>query len=391
MAELKKEFIEFLNTCVDGTWDQNIDGSVSIYGNLNCSAYLKLSPDLNTGYLPQIIINHITGDFNCSDNNLLSLKNSPKTVGGSFKCFCNNIVSLEFSPEKIGLNFDCMYNQIRSLTGSPRIIRGNFILDFNNLENLEGGPEYVGGDYRVSGNKLNSLSGSPLEIGGSFICENNSLTSLLSGPRKVGKSYVCSQNYLENLQGSPEKINERFICSNNKLVSLIGAPREVNLDFDCRNNLLQNLIHSPTKIGQSFNAAINKLDSLEGLPIMNIDYLTVTSNKILDETINLLAKEVTSGISYKVAIALMWDHIDYRDQENLSHFLDYKEVSNFILHNYSDDPIWTTKIYDRIPVHIRKRVMEEIKNSLSDKEEKFEQTLENISDLISSGIFDDDI
>lgn len=390
MPRLKREFEGFLNKCVDGKWSVNEKGEISIEGNLNCQSYLKSIKKLNTGYLPSLDIIYISGDFNCSDNNLISLKNSPRIIGGSFKCFSNNITSLEFSPKEVGLNFDCMYNQIRSLEGCPESIDGNFIADFNNLENLIGGPKYVGGDYRVSTNNLNSLEGCAIEVGESFICENNVLCSLIGGPKKVGRNYICSQNSLNNLLGSPRFIKGKFICSNNRLLSLEGGPEEVTLDFDCKNNLLTNLLHSPKKVGQGFNASMNRLDSLEGLPIVQIEFLVVTSNKILDNTISILAPEVASGIPYKVSVALMWDKIDYKDQENLSHFLDYREVSDFILGNYSEDPIGTTKIYDRIPVHIRKRVIEEIKNSI-DNSDGFKQTIENVSDLISSGIFDDDI
>jgi len=283
-----------------------------------------------------------------------------------------------------------MYNQIESLLGCPDTIFGNLLLDFNELKNLENGPTHVGGDYRVSTNKLNSLSGSPVEIGGSFICENNNLESLLNGPKNVLKNYSCSQNYLRDLKGSPNSVGGNFCCSNNLIDSLKGSPKKVLGGFDCRNNKLESLSGCSEFVGGGFNASNNFLISLDGLPSVDIEDVIIQSNKISDKSFYIIAKEVVKGIPYKVSLALSWDLLDYTDQENLSHFLDYKEVSEFIIKMYTDDPIGITKIYDRIPVHIRKKVMDQIKKSIEEPKE-FNQTLQNVSDLISSGIFDDDI
>jgi len=390
MSKIKKDFEDFLNKCVTGTWSFNSDGSISIDGNLDCSFFLKSSKKLNTGFLPKIKIESVSGDFNCSNNDLISLEHSPKSIGGSFKCYSNNLKSLDFCPSYIGSNLDCMYNQIESLLGCPDTIYGNLLLDFNELKNLENGPTHVGGDYRVSTNKLNSLSGSPVGIGGSFICENNNLESLLNGPKNVLKNYSCSQNYLRDLKGSPNSVGGNFCCSNNLIDSLEGSPKKVSGGFDCRNNKLESLSGCSEFVGGGFNASNNFLISLDGLPSVDIEDVIIQSNKISDKSFYIIAKEVVKGIPYKVSLALSWDLLDYSDQENLSHFLDYKEVSEFIIKMYTDDPIGITKIYDRIPVHIRKKVIDQIKKSIEEPKE-FNQTLQNVSDLISSGIFDDDI
>jgi len=390
MPKLKKDFENFLNICVTGNWDFNLDGSISIEGDLDCSSFLKSSKKLNTGFLPKIKIKSVSGDFNCSNNNLISLQYSPEFVGGSFKCYSNNLKSLEFCSSKIGANLDCMYNQIETLFGCPAEIFGNIVLDFNELNDLQGGPKIVSGDYRVSTNQLISLIGSPIEIGGSFICENNNLESLIGGPKTVGKNYSCSQNYLTDLKGSPDTVGGNFCCSNNSIHSLERSPLKVTGGFDCRNNKLESLKGCSEFVGGGFNASNNSLISLEGLPSVNIEDVIIQSNKISDKSFYIIAKDVVKGIPYKVSLALSWDLLDYTDQENLSHFLDYKEVSEFIIKMYTDDPIGITKIYDRIPVHIRKKVMDQIKKSIEEPKE-FNQTLQNVSDLISSGIFDDDI
>lgn len=390
MPKLNRNSEYFLNKCVTGNWNFDADGSIFIEGDLDCSSFLKFSKKLNTGFLPSINIKSISGDFNCSNNNLVSLRHSPDFVGGSFKCYSNNLKSLEFCPSKIGANFDCMYNQIENLFGCPAEISGNIVLDFNKLKDLKGGPKIVNGDYRVSTNHLSSLIGSPIEIGGSFICENNDLKSLRGGPKTIEKNYSCSQNYLKNLEGSPDRVGNNFCCSNNSINSLKGSPLMVSGGFDCRNNKLESLKGCSKFIGGGFNASNNFLVSLEGLPIINVDEVSIGFNKISDKSLSLLIKDVMKGIPYNVSLALSWDLIDYIDQENLSHFLNYKEVSDFIMKKYSENPIEITKIYDRIPVHIRKKVIDEIKKQL-DNHKEFRQTIQNVSDLISSGIFDDDI
>ena len=120
---------------------------------------------------------------------------------------------------------------------------------------------------------------------------------------------------------------------------------------------------------------------------MNSENLVLTENIISEKTFVLLAKDVTTGTPYNVAVALSWDLIDYKDQEYLSKFLSYLDVSNYILLNYSSDPIKTTKIYDRLPVHIKQKVIKEISKKRND--ESFQKSIDNVSDLIHAGIFDE--
>ena len=47
------------------------------------------------------------GWFDCSDNNLISLKGSPKEVSVFFDCSNNNLITLEGSPIEINGSFYC--------------------------------------------------------------------------------------------------------------------------------------------------------------------------------------------------------------------------------------------------------------------------------------------
>jgi len=383
--KLSAESLRFLKKFVSGSWDINENNSVTIEGDLDCAR--GLWPDQKE--LPRLNIERISGNFDCSNNGLESLVNSPKHVGGSFRCSGNKLTSLIGSPLTVGSNFDCMYNRIKTLEGCTNEIPGSFIADFNELESLEYGPEIVLGDYRISTNKIVSLEGCPKIIGGSFQCENNMLPSLIGGPSEVGGFYNCSENSLTSLEGSPDHIKGRFICSNNSLKTLEFGPKLVDGDYLCHSNLLTNLLGSPAYlINSALNCSSNLIISLEGLPIMYAENLVISSNKISEKTSAMLAKDVCTGIPFSVSLALSWDLIDYRDQENLSCFLDFLKVSDYIFKTFKNDPVETTKIYDRLPVHIKNKVIKEISKRSKDSG-AFERSIENISDLMQAGIFDD--
>ena len=144
----------------------------------------------------------VTGDFNCSYNNLTSLKGAPQNVGGSFRCYNNQLTSLEGAPQKVGGGFNCHANKLIS---------------------LEGAPQKVGGDFDCNSNQLTSLKGAPTEVGWDFNCQNNQITSLEGAPQRIGESFNCSDNQLTSLEGAPNTIGRNLDCRNNpNLHSLEG-------------------------------------------------------------------------------------------------------------------------------------------------------------------------
>jgi hypothetical protein len=52
----------------------------------------------------------VPGSFDCSENNLTSLKGAPQTVGENFNCKENKLTSLKGAPQKVGRNFYCFRN-----------------------------------------------------------------------------------------------------------------------------------------------------------------------------------------------------------------------------------------------------------------------------------------
>lgn len=87
----------------------NPDGSIDVDGDV-----LPFNRNLFT--IP-IKFNKVSGNFDCSWNNLISLENSPIEVGGNFICDFNRLKSLVGSPIKIGGFFYCVDNPLESLDG----------------------------------------------------------------------------------------------------------------------------------------------------------------------------------------------------------------------------------------------------------------------------------
>lgn len=144
-----------------------IDRTVKIPDGTVCDGNINLR-DLDLKVLPDLSNIILIGDFDCSKNQLTSLKGAPKEVGGRFNCVDNQLTSLEGSPEKVGRDFYCRGNQLTSLEGAPKEVGGDFNCANNKLTSLEGAPAKVGGKFDCFHNQLTSLEGAPKEIGGRF-------------------------------------------------------------------------------------------------------------------------------------------------------------------------------------------------------------------------------
>ena len=67
----------------------------------------------------------VTRFFDCSKNNLTTLKGCPREVGEGypgFDCSNNNLTSLEYCPMVVTGSFDCSRNKISTLKGCPKDI-----------------------------------------------------------------------------------------------------------------------------------------------------------------------------------------------------------------------------------------------------------------------------
>lgn len=210
--------VKWLNECTDGTWKINpTNGLVDVNGNFRCKKWgIKNFQGVKFG--------HVTGYFDCSGNQITSLKGAPQTIDGYFNCDDNNLVTLEGAPNKSGgLSFK--NNKLESLIGSPQEV-AVFNCSGNNLKSLKGGPERVSGEYICTDNQLTSLEGAPRTTGGIFNCNNNKLKTLKGGPVATGR-FECINNELKTLEGGPETVSGSFVCYYNDLESLKGAPKNL--------------------------------------------------------------------------------------------------------------------------------------------------------------------
>ena len=207
--------------------------------------------------LPDFLFDvEISSEFDCSNNNLTSLKGCPRVVNGGFYCDSNpDLTSLEGCPEIVGEDFICWATGIDSLKYAPKHIYGSFHCNRNiNLINLTNGPTTVGGGYYAQMGSLKSLEGAPVAITGNMDCSFNKLTSLKWAPTTIHNGYFnCEGNkLLKSLKHATVPIKSSFHCGGCDLSNLVGAPERVKGSFTCENNPLLSLDGIPKIIDGDF-------------------------------------------------------------------------------------------------------------------------------------------
>ena len=179
-----------------------------------------LNPQTNRYDCDGTLDNNILKNFISEDKNGFIINFGKIT--GIFDCSKLDLISLKGAPQEVGLNFYCNNNRLTSLKGAPQIVKKNFYCSYNQLTSLEGAPQTVGGGFKCNTNKLISLEGAPQIVNEYFFCSENQLTSLKGAPRKVGGDFWCNYNRLTSLEGAPQIVYGDFYCSKNKLTSLKG-------------------------------------------------------------------------------------------------------------------------------------------------------------------------
>ncbi len=95
--------------------------------------------------------------FDCSSNNIKYLTNSPKIVYGDFNCRSNQqLISLKESPEFIGGNFDCCFTSIKTLNSSTTEVGKVFDVFGTPITSLEGAPARLN-ILAIGDNKITSF------------------------------------------------------------------------------------------------------------------------------------------------------------------------------------------------------------------------------------------
>jgi hypothetical protein len=177
ISKLKREIS---NRCIGlriSNFSINDDGSINVTGDLRISDsfydrdleplhFKKVDGNVTVGSFYRlseipVIVDEVTGDWNCYNTRLDNLKGSPREVGGSYYCRRNNVRTLEGAPVHVGGNFDVSNNMIDSLVGSPRFIGGRFDIGDNRLTSFEGAPKYIGDYFDISNNRISSFDHLP--------------------------------------------------------------------------------------------------------------------------------------------------------------------------------------------------------------------------------------
>lgn len=127
--------------------DAYYDYVVDVYGSIDlcCTNIKNLA----------IKFNIVSGNFDCSHNQLTNLKGCPTYVGSIFDCSNNVLLTLQHGPTTVGLDFDCRHNQIIDLEyASSMVVGRNFNCNHNHLKSLQYCPDVVGCLFDCSDNPL---------------------------------------------------------------------------------------------------------------------------------------------------------------------------------------------------------------------------------------------
>lgn len=104
-----------------------------------------------------------------------------------------NEQTLPYKFRNVAGNFDCSDNFLNDLSNSPDRVQGTFDCRNNQLIDLVGSPRSVGFCFLANNNPLISLKGLPLRIEKLFICENTQITSLeYLAEKTAGHSFTVS-------------------------------------------------------------------------------------------------------------------------------------------------------------------------------------------------------
>jgi len=118
-------------------------------------------------------------------------------VGGNFNCSCNNLKSLKGAPEYVGGDFDCSFNKIENI---------------NDLTTT-----YIGGDFYCYGNNVTDedariLKEKGIVQGEIYYKDTDDFKKQLFRGRKA----VSAEEAANFLEAHPEFKNDAAVCTEEK-------------------------------------------------------------------------------------------------------------------------------------------------------------------------------
>lgn len=216
----------------------------------------------------------VAGDVFLANKGLREIPVQFGRVQGGFYIFQNQLLSLRGSPREVQADFIASQNLLITLEGGPLKVEGNYDVGVNQLISLKGAPTFEVNEFVANHNQLSSLEFLP-PVKEHLDVEFNRLSNLIGCPEKLFH-LNCSNNQLTSLEGAPKIIQERLLCYNNNLTNLHYAPKMSSelSHFDCSNNLLSTAVGAPENVYE-FVARHNQLMDFQGIPqsaILALDF-----------------------------------------------------------------------------------------------------------------------
>lgn len=128
------ETVDIEPNSLPAEWTLNPDtGRIDVNGDVEREQFRE--------WMFQVEFGNISGFFDCSDLNLVSLRRaSPTHVGTYFYCNNNKLTSLEDGPQDVTLGYFCGSNPLQNFKGAPAKLLKNFHAVTNTLTSIEGMP-----------------------------------------------------------------------------------------------------------------------------------------------------------------------------------------------------------------------------------------------------------
>lgn len=178
------------------------------------------------------LVVNVDGDVVLTDLKLSSLPCQFGVVTKSFDCSHNELRTLKGAPYQVGGYFMCSHNQLSSLEYGPNKVKGSYIAHYNQLTSLEFVSHEIGGDLIVCQNQLKNLLHCPNIIPGYLNAADNKLETLLGCAQEVGSLHIAN-NKLENFQYIAKHIHQLLLAQDNPLTTLDDLPEICHkLQFD---------------------------------------------------------------------------------------------------------------------------------------------------------------
>jgi hypothetical protein len=128
-------------------------------------------------------------------------------VDDSVGFFGKGLVKVPLKFNRVSGNFNCSSNDLISLFGCPQWVGGNFACSDNGLTSLKFFPKFIGGDLFIYDNYITSLKGIPKNI--NYIdCDNNKIWSFIGIPDNFRGELLCQSNPIFNIWNLFESIKD---------------------------------------------------------------------------------------------------------------------------------------------------------------------------------------